>query len=326
MSIAATVQAPPVLDTLIDRVEHVADGVVSLVLRRPGGEDFPTWEPGSHIDVHLDNGMIRQYSLCSTPDDLSILRIGVLRVPDSRGGSQHVHDELLQGAPLSISAPRNNFPLADSRRYLFIAGGIGITPIIPMLEAAEAAGRDWVLHYGGRSRSTMAFADQLEQRYGSDRVKIVAEDVDGRMDLDTILGMPRAHMLVYACGPSGLLGVLEDYCMGWPPGVLHTERFVADALGAGASSEPFEVELAQTGGTVEVAPNQTILEAVEQQGARVLSSCRAGLCGTCETRIIAGEPDHRDAVLTQADKDAGEVMLVCVSRAAAGCPRLVLDL
>lgn len=114
--------------------------------------------------------------------------------------------------------------------------------------------------------------------------------------------------------------------MGWPPGVLHTERFVADALGAGASSEPFEVELAQTGGTVEVAPNQTILEAVEQQGARVLSSCRAGLCGTCETRIIAGEPDHRDAVLTQADKDAGEVMLVCVSRAAAGCPRLVLDL
>jgi ferredoxin-NADP reductase len=326
MTTTAPVMAPAVIDTTIEAVEHVADGVASLVLRRTHGQPFSPWEPGAHIDVFLEEGLIRQYSLCSTPNDLNTLRIGVLRVPDSRGGSQHVHEKLAAGAPLAISAPRNNFPLAESRKYLFLAGGIGITPIIPMIEAAETAGREWVLYYGGRSRDTMAFADRLVAQYGEERVRIVAEDTEGRMDLQKILGMPRAHMLVYACGPGGMLSAVEDFCMGWPPGALHTERFVADSLGAGANAEPFDVELARSGGTVTVAANQTILEAVEQVGARVLSSCRAGLCGTCETRILSGEPEHRDAVLTQEDKDAGEIMLVCVSRAAAGCDRLVLDL
>ncbi|MFL4473384.1 PDR/VanB family oxidoreductase [Paeniglutamicibacter sp. MACA_103] len=326
MTITAPIQAPAIIETVIDAVEHVADGVASLVLRNPAGEEFPSWEPGSHIDVHLGNGLIRQYSLCSPTDDLSTLRIGVLRTPDSRGGSAHVHDELKVGGRLEISAPRNNFPLIDSRKYMFLAGGIGITPIIPMLEAATAAGRQWVLYYGGRSRETMAFATALEQKYGSEKVRIVAEDTEGRLDLQEILGMPRAHMLVYACGPGGMLGAIEDFCMGWPPGALHTERFVANELGAGASAEPFEVELTLTGTTVTVETNQSILEAVEQVGARVLSSCRAGLCGTCETRIISGEPEHRDAALTEADKDAGDVMMVCVSRAAAGCSRLVLEL
>ncbi|MFB0833661.1 PDR/VanB family oxidoreductase [Arthrobacter halodurans] len=326
MTTTAPVMAPATMDTTIEAVEGVADGVASLVLRRADGQPFPAWDPGAHIDVHLEEGLIRQYSLCSTPNDLSTLRIGVLRVPNSRGGSQHVHEKLAQGSPLAISAPRNNFPMIDSRKYLFLAGGIGVTPMIPMIEAAEAAGREWVLYYGGRSRETMAFADRLLARYGEDRIRIVAEDVEGRMDLQSILGMPRAHMLVYACGPGGMLNAVEDLCMGWPPGSLHTERFVADSLGAGANAQPFEVELARTGGTVTVGANQTVLEAVEQVGARVLSSCRAGLCGTCETRIIAGEPEHRDAALTQEDRDAGEIMLVCVSRAAAGCNRLVLDL
>lgn len=138
--------------------------------------------------------------------------------------------------------------------------------------------------------------------------------------------MPRAHMLVYACGPGGLLEAVEDRCMGWPPGALHTERFVASTLGAAAANAPFEVELARTGTTVTVPNDKTILEAVEEVGVRVLSSCRGGLCGTCETQIISGEPEHRDAVLSEEDREAGEVMLVCVSRAAAGCPRLVLDL
>ncbi|GER22768.1 ferredoxin [Zafaria cholistanensis] len=326
MTTTAPVMAPAIIDTTVHAVEHVAEGVVSLVLRRADGRDFPAWGPGAHIDVHLGEDLVRQYSLCSAPSDLSTLRIGVLRVPDSRGGSKHVHQELAVGSSLAVSAPRNNFPLADSRKYLFLAGGIGITPIIPMIEAAEAAGREWTLHYGGRSRSTMAFADALVARYGEERVRILAEDTEGRMDLQGILGMPRAHMQVYACGPGGMLSAVEDFCMGWPPGALHTERFVADALGAGANSEPFEVELARTGGTVTVDTNQTILEAVEQVGARVLSSCRAGLCGTCETRIVSGEPEHRDAVLTREDKESGEIMLVCVSRAAAGCSRLVLDL
>ncbi|MDZ4091007.1 MAG: PDR/VanB family oxidoreductase [Arthrobacter sp.] len=314
------------MDTVVDRVEQVADGVASLVLRRVDGSDFPFWEPGSHIDLHLTDGLVRQYSLCSTPDNLATLRIGVLHVADSRGGSRHVHENLVAGAPLAISAPRNNFPMIDSRKYLFVAGGIGITPIIPMLEAADAAGKQWTLVYGGRSRSTMAFSEQLVATYGAEKVRIAAEDETGRLDLQEVLGMPRAHMLVYACGPGGMLRAIEELCMGWPPGALHTERFVADALGAGASSEPFEVELARSGTSVTVAANQTILEAVELVGARVLSSCRAGLCGTCETAVVSGEPDHRDAVLTEADKDSGGIMMVCVSRAAAGCSRLVLDL
>lgn len=314
------------IDTIVERVEQVANGVASLVLRRMDGSDFPLWEPGSHIDVHLADGLVRQYSLCSTPDDLTTLRIGVLHVAESRGGSRHVHEQLVAGSPLTISAPRNNFPMIDSRKYLFVAGGIGVTPIIPMLEAAEAAGKQWSLVYCGRSRSTMAFAEQLLARYGTEKVRIAAEDETGRLDLQEILGMPRAHMLVYACGPGGMLTAIEELCMGWPPGVLHTERFVADALGAGASAEPFEVELARSGTSVTVAAGQTVLEAVELVGARVLSSCRAGLCGTCETTVLVGDVEHRDAALTKADQDAGDVMMVCVSRAAAGCSRLVLDL
>lgn len=314
------------IDTVVDRVEPAADGVASVVLRRADGMEFPAWEPGSHIDLHLAEGLVRQYSLCSTPSDLATVRIGVLHVPDSRGGSRYVHERLTAGSPLAISAPRNNFPMTDSRKYLFIAGGIGITPLIPMLEAAEAAGKQWTLVYGGRSRGTMAFAQALVGTYGTEKVRIAAEDETGRLNLQEILGMPRAHMLVYACGPGGMLRAIEELCMGWPPGSLHTERFVADALGAAASSEPFEVELARSGISVTVAANQTILEAVEQVGSRVLSSCRAGLCGTCETAVVSGEPEHRDAILTQADKDSGEIIMVCVSRAAAGCSRLVLDL
>lgn len=314
------------IDTIVDRVEQAADGVATLVLRRIDESDFPAWEPGSHIDLHLTDGLVRQYSLCSTPDDLSTLRIGVLNVADSRGGSRHVHERLVAGAPLTISAPRNNFPMIDSRKYLFVAGGIGITAIIPMLIAAETAGKQWKLVYCGRSRSTMAFSEQLVATYGAEKVRIAAADETGRLDLQEILGMPRAHMLVYACGPSGMLADIEQLCMGWPPGVLHTERFTADALGAGASSQPFDVELARSGTSVTVAADQTILEAVELVGARVLSSCRTGLCGTCETTVVSGELEHRDAVLTETDKDSGGIMMVCVSRAAAGCSRLVLDL
>src|SRR5690348_10803179 len=195
------------IDAVVDQVDVVADQVVSLVLRRADGQPFQPWQPGAHIDVHVGDGLVRQYSLCSSPDELDHLRIGVLHVPDSRGGSKAVH-ALLAGTPLTISEPRNNFPLRESRRYLFIAGGIGITPLIPMLEAAHAAGKEWTLIYGGRSRNTMAFAQQLEDRYGTDRIRIIAEDEAGRLDLDQILGMPRAHMLVYACGPGGLLGAI----------------------------------------------------------------------------------------------------------------------
>lgn len=319
-------EAPTLIDAVIDEVEDIAEGIVSLVLRRPDGQEFPHWTPGSHIDLHLGNGLTRQYSLWSPVDDLTQLRVGVLRTLDSRGGSEWIHDNLRSGDQISISAPRNNFPLVDSRKYMFIARGIGITPLISMIQQVEEQGREWQLYYGGRSRASMALAKQLEEEYGTDKVHIFDEDVRGRLDLETVLAMPRAHMLVYACGPSGMLKIIEDFCMGWPPGTLHTERFVADSLGAAGNPDPFTVELARSGKSLTVPPEKSILEVMEENGTRVLSSCRAGLCGTCETRIIAGEAEHRDAALTQEDKDSGDVMMVCVSRAAAGCNRLVLDL
>ncbi|MFP5368168.1 MAG: oxidoreductase, partial [Actinomycetes bacterium] len=169
-----TASAGATIDVVVDKADIVADRVVSLVLRRADGLPFEPWQPGAHIDVHVGDGLVRQYSLCSSPEELDHLRIGVLHVPDSRGGSKAVH-ALLPGTPLAISEPRNNFPLRESRRYLFIAGGIGITPLVPMLEAADAASKDWTLVYGGRSRNTMAFAQQLEDRYGPERVRIVAD-------------------------------------------------------------------------------------------------------------------------------------------------------
>ncbi|MBD7996485.1 oxidoreductase [Arthrobacter sp. Sa2CUA1] len=311
---------------VLEKKETLADGVVRLTLRNPDRTNFPQWQPGSHIDLVLP-GFIRQYSLCSPCADPSMLQVCVLHTPESRGGSQYVHESLPEGTEFTINGPRNNFPLQDSRKYLFIAGGIGITPILPMIEAAEAAGREWRLAYGGRSRASMAFADELEARYGSEKVLLYPADTHGRIDLQGLLGLPRAKMLVYACGPAPLLNAIEDFCMGWPPGALHTELFSAAALdGSGASAEPFELDLRNSGLRLEVPVDKTVLEVVEEAGIRVLSSCRQGVCGTCEIRVAAGEVDHRDAVLSAEDKASGETMLVCVSRAAAGCSTLALDL
>ncbi|WP_066302375.1 PDR/VanB family oxidoreductase [Arthrobacter luteolus] len=311
---------------VLEKRETLADGVVRLTLRNPDRSDFPQWQPGSHIDLVLPD-FIRQYSLCSPCGDRSMLQVSVLHTPNSRGGSKYVHESLAAGTEFTINGPRNNFPLQDSRKYLFIAGGIGITPILPMIEAAEAAGREWRLAYGGRSRSSMAFADELEATYGSGKVLLYPEDTHGRIDLQGLLGLPRAKMLVYACGPAPLLNVIEDFCMGWPPGALHTELFSAAALdGSGASAEPFELDLRNSGLRLEVPVDKTVLEVVEEAGIRVLSSCRQGVCGTCEIRVAAGEVDHRDAVLSAEDKASGETMLVCVSRAAAGCSSLALEL
>ncbi|HEX4251360.1 MAG TPA: PDR/VanB family oxidoreductase [Pseudonocardia sp.] len=300
----------------------VADGVVAMELARPDGGRLPDWTPGAHIDLVLPNGLTRQYSLRGDRWDAHRYRVGVLREVAGRGGSAYVHDELRPGDLVGVGGPRNNFPLVPATRYLFVAGGIGITPLLPMLHQADLLGVDWQLLYGGRRRTSMAFLDDLAG-YG-DRVSVVPQDEAGLLDLPGYLGAPRADTRVYCCGPAPLLAAIETACAGWPPHTLRIERFVAADQGAPVRTAPFEVELARSGATVTVRPGTSVLEAVNAAGVDVLSSCRQGTCGTCETTVLAGTPDHRDSILTDAERAAGDCMFLCVSRALGD--RLVLDL
>jgi ferredoxin-NADP reductase len=302
--------------------ERQADGVLTLELAAPSGGRLRDWTPGSHIDLVLPNGLTRQYSLCGDRWDAYTYRVGVLREPESRGGSSHVHDVLQVGDLVGVGGPRNNFALVPSDRYLFVAGGIGVTPILPMVRQAEMLGADWQLLYGGRQRDSMAFLDELAA-YG-DRVLVRPQDEFGLLDLAGFLGQPRSGVRVYACGPGPLLAAMERACADWPPYTLRTERFVAEEAGAPARTAPFEVELARTGTTVTVTPDKTVLEALNQIGVEVLSSCRRGVCGTCETTVLAGRPDHRDALLDDDEREVNDCMYVCVSRSRD--ERLVLDL
>jgi ferredoxin-NADP reductase len=308
-------------ELVVERCEQAAAGVRALILRHPQGEALPAWEPGAHVDVLLGPGLERQYSLCGDPADRHTWRIAVLREPDGRGGSAYVHDRLEPGAAVRVRGPRNRFPLEPAPRYRFVAGGIGITPILPMLAAAEAAGAEWTLLYGGRTRASMAFTRELA-RYG-DRVTLAPQDETGLLDLGSVLdGLP-GDTLVYCCGPGPLLDAVEERC---PPDALRVERFrpkEEPRAGTDADAE-FEVELARSGMTVTVPPDRSVLDAVRAAGVEVLFSCTEGTCGTCETDVLEGTPDHRDSVLTQEERAAGETMLICVSRCRG--KRLVLDL
>ncbi|WP_252438496.1 PDR/VanB family oxidoreductase [Pseudonocardia humida] len=302
--------------------ERVAQDVVALTLEHPDGARLPDWTPGAHVDLVLLDGLTRQYSLCGDRFDPFTYRVGVLREPGGRGGSAHVHDALRVGDEVGVGGPRNNFPLVPSRRYLFLAGGIGITPLLPMVHQAQLLGADWTLVYGGRTRASMAFLDELAG-YG-DRVHVVPQDERGLLDLPRWLGAPVPGTRVYCCGPGPLLDAVGVACATWPPHSLRTERFVAREQAAPARSTPFEVRLARSGATVTVAPDRTVLEAVRGAGVEVLSSCRQGTCGTCGTDVLEGLPDHRDSILDDAEREANDCMFVCVSRARSD--RLVLDL
>ncbi|MFJ4555174.1 PDR/VanB family oxidoreductase [Streptomyces massasporeus] len=305
-------------ELVVERKEFAAEGVLALTLRHPLGELLPAWEPGAHVDVVLEPGLERQYSLCGDPADRSAWRIAVLRESAGRGGSVHVHERLGEGAVVRVRGPRNNFGLEPAARYRFIAGGIGITPILPMLAAAEAAGAEWTLLYGGRTRGSMAFGEELG-RYG-DRVTIAPEDETGLLDLPSVLDDVPEGTLVYCCGPGPLLDAVEARC---PSGALRVERFRPKEQESGDDTA-FEVELARSGRTLTVAPDVSVLDAVREAGVEVLYSCTEGTCGTCETDVLDGEPDHRDSVLTEDERATGETMLICVSRCRG--KRLVLDL
>lgn len=310
---------------VLERREE-SDGVVSLLLGHPDGGALPGWKPGAHIDLHVPGDpetLVRQYSLCSDPGNTAAYRVGVLRSDAGRGGSMAVHRTLHQGSTVTVSWPRNNFRFVPSPKYLFIAGGIGITPLLTMIREAEEAGADWQLVYGGRTRASMAFLEELAA-YG-ERVTLVPQDTHGLMDLPGLLQDAREDTLIYCCGPEPVLRAVETHSAHWRKGSLRVERFAAKVLERSEPDTAFEVEFAASGVTVEVGPDESILDAADRAGLPVISSCKTGTCGTCETRIVSGRAEHRDSILTPDEQDANETLMICVSRAGRGCPRLVLD-
>ncbi|WP_052060905.1 PDR/VanB family oxidoreductase [Rhodococcoides fascians] len=301
----------------------VADSVVQLTLRHPQNDELPAWTPGAHLDLAVAPGIVRQYSLCGDPSDRSAYTVAVLREPESRGGSLAVHESLQVGDRLEVVGPRNNFELQDADEYLFIAGGIGITPLIPMIAAAHQRGKPFELLYGGRTRHSMAYVDELESTYRQS-VHVRPQDEFGHLDLPSVLGSHTPSRAIYTCGPAPLLDAIETYCQSWPSGSVNMERFRGTAFTPDPAGTSFEIELAQSGMTLTVPPDRSVLDVVEEAGISVLSSCREGTCGSCETPILEGQAEHRDSLLTQDERDAQESMFICVSRPCSR--RLVLDL
>jgi ferredoxin-NADP reductase len=308
--------------TLVDRqvVAHDQD-VVALTLV---GEHLPRWHPGAHIDLHLPSGLVRQYSLCGEPETPDSYRIAVRRIPDGGGGSIEMHD-LKVGATVTTHGPRNAFPLAvpgygsPARQFRFIAGGIGITPILPMLGLAQRRGVDWSMVYAGRSRDSLPFVDEMG-RFG-DRVAIRTDDVGGLPTADELLGDCPDGTAVYACGPAPMLTAIRSALVGRDSVELHFERFAAPPV---VDGKEFSVSVASTGGAVRVGADETLLSALSRAGLHVAYSCQQGFCGTCRTRVLGGAVDHRDTLLTDPERDDG-MMLICISRGADGS-HLTLDL
>ncbi|WP_067562441.1 PDR/VanB family oxidoreductase [Nocardia acidivorans] len=294
-----------------------AEGVFSLGLAAVGGGPLPDWTPGAHIDVSVGTAGVRQYSLCGDPADERRWRIAILHEPAGRGGSDHLYRTARPGAALRVSLPRNNFELVPSDAYLFVAGGIGITPILPMLAAAHRAGADWTLYYGARSRAHLAFTGELSWYR---QVRMVPQDEFGLLPLPAILSDCAAP--VYCCGPAPLLDAIETE--GARQGLeVHTERFAARQVDT-AADRAFEVRLASSGRTLRVPADRPMVDVLESAGVPIVTSCREGTCGSCETTVLAGEVEHRDSVLTAQERAEGRTMMPCVSRARS--ESLVLDL
>lgn len=311
-----------------------APQVLSVELAHPEGADLPAWEAGSHIDVHLPNGVVRQYSLSNQPGDTRRYVLGVLNEKVSRGGSRCVHQQLRVGERLTISAPRNNFPLAQGAAHsVLVAGGIGLTPILAMARRLVALGQAATLLYCARSAKDAAFVGELQALAAASSGKLALtlrfdDEAGGPPDLQAFLkphaGAAGTH--VYGCGPAPMLDafVAAAAAVGLPPEQVHIERFAPAEDAAATSTEAYVVELANSGQSFTVPAGEGLLDFLLAQGVNAPHSCRSGICGTCETGVLGGEVDHRDSVLTDAEKATGKTMMICVS----GCKRgpLVLAL
>ncbi len=313
--------------TVIARKAETED-VISVTLADPDGATLPAWDAGAHVDLRLPSGLVRSYSLAGDPSDRTGHKLGILREAEGRGGSAECHAVLKPGATIEVSAPSNHFPLKPAPKYVFIAGGIGITPLLPMIRTLQQQGADWTLTYGARSTDTMAFLDEV-QSYG-DKVTLAPQDQVGLLDLDALLSATAEGAHVYACGPGAMLKALQEKCatLGCRD-QLHIEHFSADGLVLpDFETEPtaFEVELSSTGQVLQVPANRSLRDVLLENGANVTFSCESGYCGTCETRVLGGTPEHHDVILTDEEKAEGRLMMVCVGRCAKAGGRLVLDI
>lgn len=316
------------MELLVSRITHEAQGVRGIELRSPEGGRLPAFRAGAHIDLHLPGGLCRQYSLSNSPSERDRYVIGVGLAPASRGGSAYLHEQLAVGARIEVGEPRALFGVEPgAASHAFIAGGIGITPILSMIRWCEAQGQPWHLLYCVRSRARAAYAWDLA-RHG-DRVRLhVDEEEGGAVDLAGWLAGQAAGAHVYCCGPSGLMDAVAASAaqVGIPKSATHFERFTAPAPAQGQTPPggSFIVTLKRAGLQIEVGPLQSLLEALEASNVRVPSSCREGLCRSCELTVLEGEADHRDFVLSDEERAAHRCILPCVSRArSAG---LVIDL
>ncbi|MBT2297404.1 PDR/VanB family oxidoreductase [Pseudomonas fluorescens] len=315
------------IDVVVTRKRREAEGIYSFELAAVDHCPLPAFSAGSHIDVYLPNGLVRQYSLCNHPEEHHRYLLGVLLDPASRGGSQAMHEQVREGSRLRISEPRNLFALEHGAAYsLLFAGGIGITPILCMAERLAQIGAVFELHYCGRSSDRMAFVEYIRHSRFADRVHVHVDDGDEaqRLDAARVLSAPAGDRHLYVCGPNGfmehVLGTARE--QGWFEAQLHREYFAAAA--PANESGGFEVQLASTGQCLQVPADRSVAQVLLEAGIEIPLSCEQGICGTCLTRVLEGEPEHLDMFLTDAERARNDQFTPCCSRAKSA--RLVLDL
>jgi ferredoxin-NADP reductase len=312
----------PELISVILRDKYLeTPSVMSLELVSPTGQDLPAFQPGAHIDLHLQDGMVRQYSLSSDPHDLTHYRLGIRLVP-GRASSEHIQRKLNPGESLKISAPRNHFPMHEAGNYLFIAGGIGITPLLPMMRAASRRAAPWSLLYCNRHYAEAPFLAEVQSFGGT--VSLHSSEAGTRLDVTAALADVGRDTKIYCCGPESLMDAVERATKAWPAGTVNFEWFSPKRQASGQQNNGFEVVCQRAGVTLTVPPDKSILEVLNDAGISVMSSCEQGVCGSCEVRVLSGEVDHRDSILSAAEKASNATAMICVSRARG--ERLVLDI
>ena len=315
------------LNVRVERRASEAEDICSYELVSTDGSPLPAFSAGSHIDVHVGPGLVRQYSLCNPPHETHRYLIGVLRDPASRGGSQGMHENIHSGATLAISAPKNHFPLVEAKRSLLLAGGIGVTPILAMAEALSAQGAAFELHYCARSPERTAFRERIAGSpfAAHSHFHYDSGAPEQKLELAALLAGLDRDTHIYFCGPAGFIDHVKATAAAhnWPEAQLHLEYFGAAAVDTGGD-KAFEVKLASSGASYTVPAGVTVMQVLRDAGVFVAASCEQGVCGTCLTRVLEGVPDHRDLYLTEEDQAANDQFTPCCSRSQSAT--LLLDL